>query len=89
MTTQNDELRKMPNIGKTLAEKLQLVGIENAKQLKDIGAENAFIKLNTVDNDACINMLFAIEGAIQGIRWHDLDKLRREELKEFFRMTNI
>jgi DNA transformation protein len=88
MTTQNDELSKMPNLGKTLADKLQLVGIENAKQLIDIGAENAFIRLKTVDNDACINMLYALEGAIQGIRWHNLDILRKEELKEFFRMTN-
>ena len=88
MTTQNDELRKLPNIGKALAEKLILVGIENANQLKNIGAENAFILLKTVDNDACINMLCAIEGAIQGIRWHHIEKSRKEELKEFFRMTN-
>lgn len=88
MTTQNDELSQLPNIGKILAEKLRLVGIENANQLKNFGTENAFIKLKTVDNDACINMLCAIEGAIQGIRWHDLAKQRKEELKEFFRMTN-
>ena len=83
MTTPTDELTRMHNIGKTLAEKLMLVGIINANQLRNIGAENAFIKLKTVDNDACINMLCAIEGAIQGIRWHDLDKSRKEELKEF------
>jgi len=88
MTTQNDELRQLPNIGKTLAEKLRLVGIENANQLKNIGTENAFINLKTVGIDVCLNMLFAIEGAIQGIRWHDLDKSRKEELKVFFRMTN-
>lgn len=85
MPTQNDELTAMPNIGKTLAGKLKLVGIENARQLKAIGAEDAFIKHKTVDKDACINMLYAIEGAIQDIRWHDLDKARKEELKEFFR----
>ena len=68
MTTQNIELRQLPNIGKVLGEKLILVGIENANQLKNIGAENAFIRLKSVDNDACINMLCAIEGAIQGIR---------------------
>jgi DNA transformation protein len=33
-------------------------------------------------------MLYAIEGAIQGIRWHDLEDSRKRELKEFFRMTN-
>jgi hypothetical protein len=24
----------------------------------------------------------------QGIRWHDLDKFKKEELKMFFEMTN-
>ncbi len=88
MTTQTDELNNLPNIGKTLAEKLKLVGIKNADELKKSRAENTFIKLKTVDNNTCINMLYAIEGAIQGMRWHDLDESRKAELKEFFRMTN-
>lgn len=88
MDTKIEELSKLPNIGKTLAEKLILIGIENASQLRNTGAENVFIRLKTVDKDACINMLCAIEGAIQGIRWHDLTQSRKEELKAFFRMTN-
>ena len=33
-------------------------------------------------------MLYALEGAIQGIRWHCLDKVRKQELKEFNWMIN-
>lgn len=77
----------MPNIGKTLADKLILIGIENAYDLRSVGSENVFIKLQTIDKDACINMLYAIEGAIQGIRWHSLDRSKKEELKEFFNQT--
>jgi predicted nucleic acid-binding OB-fold protein len=40
--------------------------------------------LNTVDNNACLNVLFALEGAIQGIRWHILDDRKKNELKEFY-----
>jgi hypothetical protein len=29
-------------------------------------------------------MLFALEGAIQGIRWHILDDRKKNELKEFY-----
>jgi DNA transformation protein len=79
-----NELASLPNIGKTLVEKLSQVGIKTPKELKSIGSENTFIKLKTVDNDACLNMLFAIEGAIQGIRWHDLDEWKKKELKEFY-----
>jgi DNA transformation protein and related proteins len=87
MATQNQELSKVPNIGKVLAGKLKLAGINNLNQLRALGAENTFIKLITIDKDSCINSLYAIEGAIQGIRWHDLDSARKAALLEFFRLA--
>ena len=80
-------LTDLPNIGKTLADKLKSVGIENEHDLKTIGSENAIIKIATLENSgACINMLYALEGAIQGIRWHGLDEARKKELSAFYRM---
>lgn len=79
-----DELTKMPNIGRTLADKLIAAGISSPKDLINTGSENAMIKIKTIDPGACINMLFALEGAIQGIRWHNLDETRKLELKIFF-----
>jgi DNA transformation protein and related proteins len=84
MSTKSDDLTKLPNIGLTLAEKLKLVGISTPSDLINTGSENAMIKIKTIDKDACINMLYALEGAIQGIRWHNLDKNRKTELTEFF-----
>lgn len=84
MTTLNNDLSSLPNIGKTLAEKLILVGIETPSQLKSMGSENAFARLKVIDNGACINMLFALEGAVQDIRWHNLEKSRKDELREFY-----
>jgi DNA transformation protein len=80
-----EQLSKMPNIGKVLAEKLAEVGIDTPEKLKATGSENAFIRLKTVDSGACLSMLCALEGAIQDIRWHDLDKVRKEELKMFLK----
>ena len=83
------KLIDLPNIGKTLAEKLNLVGIKNKQELEEVGSENAIIKIATIENSgACINMLYALEGAIQGIRWHELDNDRKQELKEFYRMMS-
>jgi DNA transformation protein len=80
-----DTLTNLPNIGKKLAEKLDAVGIRTEQDLKATGSENAIIKLSALENSGvCINMLYALEGAIQGIRWHGLDKGRKEELKTFF-----
>lgn len=78
-------LETLPNIGKVLARQLELVGINTPLDLKQVGAENAFIKLATIDESACINMLYALEGAIQEIRWHHLPAARKKELLEFFR----
>jgi len=87
MTAQNNDLTTLPNIGKVLADKLKIVEIDSIEKLQSIGSENTFIKLKTIENDVCFNTLCALEGAIQGIRWHNLDKSKKEELKLFFEMT--
>ena len=78
-------LTELPNIGKTLADKLHTVGIESEEDLKAAGSENAIIKIATLQNSgACLNMLYALEGAIQGIRWHGLSQDKKQELKQFY-----
>lgn len=84
MTENDSNLTNLPNIGNNLAEKLIMVGIESPQSLKSVGSENAFARIKIIDKSACINMLYALEGAIQGIRWHYLDNARKNELKDFF-----
>ncbi|MCB0662284.1 MAG: TfoX/Sxy family protein [Saprospiraceae bacterium] len=81
-----NNLTALPNIGKTLAEKLTKVGIHNLQDLEAIGSEKALLKISKLENSgACINMLYALEGAIQGIRWHGLDKQRKQALLEYYK----
>lgn len=82
-------LSNLPNIGKALEQKLKKVGITTVEELRNAGAENALIRIRTIDDTACYNMLCALEGAIRGIRWHSLPKERKEELKQFLKMKNI
>lgn len=80
-------IEELPYIGKTLAEKLKYIGVTNELELVELGSENAIIKIATLENNgARLNMLYALEGAIQGIRWHGLAEDRKQELKEFFRV---
>lgn len=82
-------LTDLPNIGKTLTEKLNKIGISNPEELLEIGSENAIIRIASIENNgACINMLYALEGAIQGIRWHGLSAERKAELKAFYHLLN-
>ncbi len=84
------DLTDLPNIGKTLAVKLNSIGIRTEEELKQIGSENAIIKISTLENSGvCINMLYALEGAIQGIRWHDLDTRKKQELKDFLKIMKV
>ena len=78
-----EKLTDLPNIGHELEQKLIKIGITNKAALLSMGTERTFIRIKAIDNNACINMLYAIEGAIQGIRWHGIDKGRKEELKFF------
>jgi len=79
----------MPNIGSNLAEKLTLAGISTPADLMQTGAENAFIRLKTIDKSTCINCLYALEGAIQNVRWHSLTMDRKNELKSFFNSLTL
>lgn len=88
MELKND-LTQLPNIGKVVAEKLIQVGITTPDELKAIGSEQAFIRLQTIDETVCFCMLQGLEGAVQGIRWHNLPKERKEELKQFFHMKKM
>lgn len=84
-----NKLSDLPNIGKTLEQKLIRVGITTPQELINTGSENALLQIRAIDESACFNLLCALEGAIQKIRWHGLPKERKEELKQFLKMQNI
>jgi len=78
------KLISLPNIGKILEERLVEVGVDSVEELFALGSKKVFMKLVAKDSEACISMIYSLEGAIQGIRWHDLDREKREELKKFY-----
>lgn len=78
------ELSKLPNIGKTVEEQLNQVGIMTEEELKSVGAKQAWLKIQTIDESACINRLMALEGAIQGVKKTELSDEVKADLKEFY-----
>ena len=79
------ELTKLPNIAAKLESQLADVGITTIKQLKQIGSRESWLRILSRDPSACIMRLSALEGAIQGIRWHYLDDETKNSLKEFYK----
>jgi DNA transformation protein len=78
------ELLKIINIGKEVEKQLNEVGIKTFDELKEIGSRNAWLKIREIDSSACYNRLCGLEGAIQGIRWHNLSNKIKDELKQFY-----
>ncbi|HOJ02065.1 MAG TPA: TfoX/Sxy family protein [Anaerolineaceae bacterium] len=79
-----DSLSKLPNIGKVLERNLNDIGIYTQKQLVEMGGKNAFIRIKQMDNGACLHMLYAIQGAIEGVKYPQLAVSTKQDLKHFF-----
>ena len=81
------DLFNQPNIGKDTGSKLIQVGICSFAELQAIGTEQAFLRLQTLDPGACLQLLYGLEGAIQGIPAPELSAVKKLELREFHRMV--
>lgn len=83
------ELSKLPNIGKEVEHQLNETGIFTYEELKETGTEQAWLRIQAIDASACIHRLYALEGAIQGIRKSLLPQERKAELKEFYNFHKL
>ena len=81
-----EKLTDLPNIGPKLAEHLTKAGVETPEQLRQMGAEEAFLRIHAqVDPTACLHELEALAGAVEGVRKSLLPPERKAELKNWFR----
>ena len=78
------KLTDLPNIGKSVARQLEQVGIAAPEELQAVGAKEAWLRILAIDDSACINRLCALEGALEGVRWHDLSAETKADLKAFY-----
>ncbi|NCC65140.1 MAG: competence protein TfoX [Spirochaetia bacterium] len=80
------ELIQLFNVGKVLEQHLLSVGIETVFQLKETGAEQAFLLIRDQrDRGACLHMLYGLRGAILGIPDSQLSEEEKTHLKQFYR----
>lgn len=77
------KLSDLPNIGKHLEQTLMAVDVTTAEDLRSLGSREAFRRIRHSDDTACLNKLYALEGAVQGVRWHFLPEAEKKVLKDF------
>ncbi len=83
------KLSELPNIGPAVESQLNQVEIITFDDLKNAGAEDAWLRIQAIDRSACINRLMALEGAIQGVKKSFIPESRKAELKAFYNAHKI
>ncbi|MEQ8156548.1 MAG: TfoX/Sxy family protein [Clostridiaceae bacterium] len=78
------KLAELPNIGKVVEQQLNEVGVTTYEQLKKKGSKQTWLEIKSIDPSACIHRLYALEGAIRGIKKNQLPEETKAELKEFY-----
>ena len=77
------ELTSMVNIGREMARKLTVVGIDSAEKLVKVGAKQAFFQLKGIYPQVCLVHLYALEGAIRNTEYNCLTEETKKDLKAY------
>ncbi len=75
------DLTNLPNIRKELAVRLHSIGINDLETLQKIGSIKAVMLMTDALGKGCHSTLYALEGALEGVRWHQLLRQVRQQLK--------
>ena len=75
--TSTDKLR---NIGPKSAAWLRQVGLRTHEDLAAVGTVEAFMRVKRAGFKPTLNLLYAIEGALQDCHWQEIPDTRRSEL---------
>lgn len=80
----NTKLSNLPNIGKVLESQLLEINIKTYGDLRNIGAKQAWLDIQAIDESACMHKLLALEGAIHGVKKQMLSADIKEDLRQFY-----
>lgn len=77
---QVDRLKDLPNLRLGTERMLKKAGIESVEALKQHGSLEAFKAIRAFNEEVTVELLWALEGAIEGKHWSVIPQSRREEL---------
>lgn len=73
-------LTSLPNLGPKSQKMLLAAGIATIDQLREMGAVEAYWRVKQSGANASLNLLWALEGALSGLRWQDVAREHRTSL---------
>lgn len=81
---QRNRLKDLPNLTFQIEVLLMEAGITNKEMLRQLGAKTSWLKMRSKNKALSIRVLFALEGAIEGLHEAALPADIRRELTEWF-----
>lgn len=72
MTSKNDQLLDLINLGAASVNILRAVGINSYQDLHDVGAVEAYCRMKSRGIHVSKVMLYALQGALLNVHWNDL-----------------
>jgi DNA transformation protein and related proteins len=76
------DLERMTNLGPVSAARLRALGIETPEDLRRLGAIEAYVRLRRGFPETTRTSLYALHGALTGVRWYELSKDVRSALRD-------
>lgn len=73
-------LHQVPNLGTASARMLGTVGLRTLGDLRALGSVAAFARARAQGEPVSLNLLWALEGALSGMRWQDVATRHRTSL---------
>ena len=70
----------LPNLGPVSRQMLADAGIDSVQALRRLGAVAAYARVKGLHPRASLNLLWALEGALTGLRWQDVAREHRTSL---------
>jgi DNA transformation protein len=71
---------QLRNIGPKSAAWLRQVGLRTEEDLRAAGTVDAFMRVKRAGFRPSLNLLYALEGALQGCHWQEVPTERRQEM---------
>lgn len=76
-----NDLTDLQNLGPTSVNWLQDIGIATKAELEEVGAVEAYCLIKAQHDQTSLNLLYALYGALHGLRWHELPLELKQKLQ--------
>ncbi|GAB3109410.1 TfoX/Sxy family protein [Aestuariicella hydrocarbonica] len=82
MTDSHSDLLQLKNLGAASVNILHAIGVNSYADLKHMGPVEAYIRIKNRGIHVSKVMLYALQGALLGVHWNDLDPRVKQQLLE-------